>query len=69
MSDEKIRVQEYGAFSYWPSSIHAAIEIAEQIIARNGCGNIQLKRRGCPWVVTHRFEKHTGIIDAGDGNE
>lgn len=24
MSDEKIRVQEYGACSYWPSSIHAA---------------------------------------------
>lgn len=64
MGMSNIRVQEYGAFSYWPRTMKQAEEIAEQVMQRNGCGNIQERQSDGTWKLVGRFERYTGIIPA-----
>lgn len=59
-----IRVQEYGVTSYWPQTMSHAERVVAQIIERNGCGNIQQKQPNGTWKITHRFERHTGLVEA-----
>src|SRR5690554_4005138 len=50
-----IRVMEFGVASYWPRTMAQALEMAQTIIARNGCGLIQINN-----VTVYRFERWTG---------
>ena len=59
-----IRVQEYGAYSHWPRTMKQAEEMVEQIMRRNGCGNIQERQSNGIWKLIGRFERRTGIIPA-----
>lgn len=54
----QIRVMEFGVASYWPRTMAQALEMAQTIIARNGCGLIQVNN-----VTTYRFERWTGIVE------
>jgi hypothetical protein len=62
----KFRVQEYGVCSYWPASLDQAMAMADQIMQRNGCGNIQVRQKDGTWMLTHRFENHAGVVEAID---
>lgn len=62
MSD--IRVQEYGACSYWPRTMEQAEGMAMRVMRRNGCGNIQERQPDGTWKIVGRFEWHTGIVPA-----
>ena len=57
-----IRVQEYGVASYWPSSMAGALGAAQAIMARNGCGNIQVRGADGLWRIAYRFERWAGIV-------
>lgn len=67
------RVQEYGVCSYWPRTFEQALEFANQIVQRNGCGNVQIRQKDGTWSLTHRFERYTGVVEAepkfGEKNE
>lgn len=57
-----IRVQEYGAVSYWPTSMARAKEVVDIIIGRNGCGNVQQRQPDGTWQMTHRFDRAYGMV-------
>lgn len=61
---DKVRVQEYGVTSYWPKGLAGAVEVANTIMNRNGCGNIQQRQPDGTWKLTHRFEPWYGVVAA-----
>jgi hypothetical protein len=58
----KFRVMEFGVTSYWPKTFDAAKEIAEVVMARNGCGLIQERMNTGLWNTTHRYEPWYGLV-------
>lgn len=60
----KFRVQEYGVCSYWPRTFEQALGFANQIVQRNGCGNIQVRQKDGTWRLTHRFDGYAGVVEA-----
>lgn len=59
-----IRVWEFGVMSYWPKTIEHAIDVAKEVMKRNGAGMIQQRQPSGLWKTTHRYEPWTGVVEA-----